>query len=138
MCSHEGKDGKGCKAYARHDGSGLCAGHGASPEDLERASVKSAEVRRARVEARPKSVKDALARRFEARADEIAVLLDKDIAREESGSVRAWHDLVYGKPQQTVVTESTRAAGEYTLAELEAMRETLLRGDNVVSIRKTA
>ncbi len=79
-----------------------------------------------------------MAKRFEARADEIAVLLDKDIAREESGSVRAWHDLVYGKPTQTVVTEDTRQAGQYTLAELEAMREQLLRGDNVVAIRKSA
>ncbi len=137
LCSHEGKDGKGCKAYARHDGSGLCAGHGASPEDLERASVKSAEVRRARVEARPRSVKEALAKRFEARADAAAALLDADIDRQDSGSVRAWHDLVYGKPTQTVVTDDTsKQAGEYTLAELEAMRETLLRGDNVVPISR--
>jgi hypothetical protein len=123
LCTHGGS----CKAYAVKDGSGICLGHQKRPGQLEKARERSAEVRRSVLEERPKSLKDAVAKRLEARANEIAALIDKDLAREDSTSVRAWMVQAYGQPAQTVVTnEGSKDAAGMTLQELEAARARLL------------
>jgi hypothetical protein len=136
-CEGQNSEGKPCGSYALK-GQTLCSAH-SGLLDHKQAAKKSAEVRKARLEERPRSVKDALARRFERRADEIAKLLDRDIEREDSGSVRAWMVQVYGAPAQLVQTEAVdKAATDYTLAELEAMRAALVREQGVSTQLKSA
>ena len=107
-CQAVTRHGQPCRAPALTDGD-LCLAHsGKTKLDSRKAAERSAQVRRQRALERRETLRDKLARKLEAHADEVvAAYLSGVRSSDERVAYRAaeaWLSRVYGRPKETIET----------------------------------
>jgi hypothetical protein len=108
-CAARNKQGNPCAAPALK-GAELCLAHsGQTRLDSAKGAQRSAEVRRAKAEARRETLRDKLARKLEEHADEVVAAYLAGIRSDDPNrayrAADAWISRVHGRPKETIETQ---------------------------------
>jgi hypothetical protein len=108
-CGARNKRGDPCAAPALK-GAELCLAHsGQTRLDSAKGAQRSAEVRRAKAEARRETLRDKLARKLEEHADEVVDAYLAGIRSDDPNrayrAADAWISRVHGRPKETIETQ---------------------------------